>query len=459
MKRLNNKYCKYILLFVIIAITNFIIFEFLSFDISSSMILEYMVEKTEDETHQVFLGSENEWSEENSVKGVYSKKDNLTKISFKLPKDTETIRLDLGNEVGMIKLSNINIRYFYHRVNIEDEIANITKRSHIEEIYKKTDGVEVQVIGDDPFVILNFETIDINNLFKIDTYIDYCVKVLLGIFISMAILLCVKNRKSIIGLIVEIYKAKNILWNLSKNDFKTRYAGSYLGIFWAFVQPVITVLIYWFVFQVGFRSAPIENFPFVLWLISGIVPWFFFSEALMNATGSLLEYSYLVKKLVFKISILPVVKIISALFVHVFFVVFTILIFALNGYKPNIYMLQMVYYSICALFLALSLSFATSAMVLFFKDLGQIINISMQIGIWMTPIMWNYTMIPVKYLWLFKLNPMYYVVEGYRDTLINQVWFWERFNQTIYFWSITTALFFIGIVIFKKLKPHFSDVL
>lgn len=83
----------------------------------------------------------------------------------------------------------------------------------------------------------------------------------------------------------------------------------------------------------------------------------------------------------------------------------------------------------------------------------------MQVGMWMTPIMWSYTMIPEKYQWILKINPMYYIVEGYRDSLINKVWFIDRFNQTLYFWILTIGLFGIGAVIFKKLKVHFADVL
>lgn len=261
------------------------------------------------------------------------------------------------------------------------------------------------------------------------------------------------------SLVKELYRSKNLILNLSKNDFKTRYAGSYLGVFWAFVQPIITVLIYWFVFQVGFKSAPVKDFPFVLWLVSGIVPWFFFSESVSNATNSFIEYSYLVKKVVFKISILPLVKIISAFFVHMFFVSFTIILYCIYGKFPTIHIIQVVYYSFCTFFLALGLSYITSAIMPFFKDFGQIVGIILQIGVWMTPIMWSYDMIPMQYQWVLKLNPMYYIAEGYRDTFINHVWFWHRYNQTIYFWVVSTIIFICGITIFKKLKPHFSDVL
>ena len=108
----------------------------------------------------------------------------------------------------------------------------------------------------------------------------------------------------------ELFGNRKLILNLAKNDFKTKYAGSYLGIVWAFIQPVVTVLVYWFVFEVGLRQTGNAEVPFVLWLIAGLVPWFFFSDALNGGTNSLLEYNYLVKKVVFKISVLPIVKII-----------------------------------------------------------------------------------------------------------------------------------------------------
>ena len=113
---------------------------------------------------------------------------------------------------------------------------------------------------------------------------------------------------------------KKMLNFLIKNDFKNKYAGSFFGVFWAFVQPVVIILLYWFVFQIAFGSGDEDGAPFVLWLMAGLVPWFFFSEAWMNATSSFIEYSYLVKKVVFDIKLLPFVKVASSLYVHVFFV-------------------------------------------------------------------------------------------------------------------------------------------
>ena len=135
----------------------------------------------------------------------------------------------------------------------------------------------------------------------------------------------------------DFWASRKLIWKLARNDFKTRYAGSYFGVLWAMVQPVIIVLVYWFVFQIGLNNATAElkqgiSVPFVLWLVSGIVPWFYFSESLSNGTNALLEYNYLVKKVVFNIDILPLVKTIAALFIHVFFVLFMLFLFALYGY-------------------------------------------------------------------------------------------------------------------------------
>lgn len=263
----------------------------------------------------------------------------------------------------------------------------------------------------------------------------------------------------------ELWDNRSLIGKLAKNDFKTRYAGSYLGIVWAFIQPIVTIVMYWLVFEKGLKAGAqlskdgIEV-PFVLWLSAGLVPWFFFSEALNNGTNALLEYNYLVKKVVFKISILPIIKIISAVFVHAFFVVFILILFSCYGYFPDLYTIQVVYYSLCMFVLVLALCYSTCAIVIFFRDLSQIINIILQIGMWATPIMWQITIVPANMQWIFKLNPMFYIVNGYRDALIDKKWFWESAPMlSIYFWVFVAVFFVLGTVVFKRLKVHFADVL
>lgn len=272
--------------------------------------------------------------------------------------------------------------------------------------------------------------------------------------------------KEILGFPKMVLDNRALVWKLAKNDFKTRYAGSNFGVLWGLVQPVIIVLVYWFVFQVGLNSATQQlkdglEVTFVLWLTSGLVPWFYFSEALTNGTNSLLEYNYLVKKVVFNIDVLPIVRCAAALFIHGFFICFMLLLNIAYGNIPDLYTLQILYYSFCLFVMVLAVCYWTSSIVIFFRDLSQIVNIFLQIGIWITPIMWSLDRLDA-YPWLqmiFKLNPLYYIVYGYRDALFYKVAFWDRWELTIYFWAVTLLLLGSGLHVFKKLKVHFADVL
>lgn len=265
------------------------------------------------------------------------------------------------------------------------------------------------------------------------------------------------------NMIKDILSNRQMLWKLAKNDFKTKYAGSYFGILWAFVQPVVTIMIYVLIFQFGFKAAPAaDGYPYALSLTAGIIPWFFFSEALLNSTNCFMEYSYLVKKVVFQIDILPVVKCLSSLFVHAFFILFALIVFIAFGKLPPVQFIQIIYYVFCTVCFTLALSFMTSAIVPFFRDLGQIISIILQVWMWACPIMWDMQQMLGGHpliLKILKLNPLVYIVDGYRDCYINGVWFWEHGVYTLYFWCVTILLGLFSTRIFKRLRVHFSDVL
>lgn len=265
-------------------------------------------------------------------------------------------------------------------------------------------------------------------------------------------------------LTADLYGNRRLIWRLSKNDFRKRYAGSYLGVVWSLVPPIVTVLMYYVVFGLIFKSgrqaiSGTIDVPYVLYLTAGLVPWFFFSDALPGGTTSLLEYEYLVKKVVFKVSILPMIKVNAAVFTHIGFTAILLVVSMLYGYLPSVYWLQLVYYTACEYIFVLALVYATSAIVVFFRDLQQIIAILLQVGMWATPILWNISIISSRKRPLFKLNPMAYIVEGYRSSIYGREWFWSHFYSSTYFWVVTVLLFVIGAAIFKKLKPQFADVM
>ena len=161
--------------------------------------------------------------------------------------------------------------------------------------------------------------------------------------------------------------------------------------------------------------------------------------------------------------ILPVIKLISCLFVHAFFVAIMFIVFLVSGKRPQISWIQIIYYSFAASMYALALTYLTSAIQVFFKDMAQIVSICLQFGMWLTPIMYSeqlfldkgLTMAPM----ILKLNPFYYIAAGYRDSMLTGDWFFMRPTLTVYFWAVTLITMLVGLKVFKRLRPHFSDVL
>ena len=249
------------------------------------------------------------------------------------------------------------------------------------------------------------------------------------------------------------------IWQFSIDDFKNKYSNSFLGIGWGFIQPVITIIIYWFIFQIGFKSQPVEDFPFILWLVVGLLPWFYVGEVIPSSTSVLLEYRYLVEKVLFNINILPIIKVVSMLVIQLFLVFFSIILFWLWGYKPNIYYMQLLYYVLYMLILTTGFSYIISALYIFVKDLMQVVSILLQVLFWMTPIVWNFEAMPENVQKVLRYNPLYFIVNGYRKTFVYKEAFWTDGVISIYYWAVAIGVLFIGQRLFKRLKPHFADVL
>lgn len=259
-----------------------------------------------------------------------------------------------------------------------------------------------------------------------------------------------------------IIKNFKIVMNLAVSDFKKRFVGSYFGIIWMFVQPLATVLVYTLIFQVGFKSVPpVPGVSYVIWLIPGIIPWFYFQDSILQGTQVLYEYNYLVKKIVFNVEMLPLVKLISVFLSHICFVIIMYIVFLIARVPITIKSFAVIYFSFAISVLSLGIIYFTSAINVFFKDMGQIVTILMQFGMWMAPIMYDESLFANKapiLIKLIKLNPIYYIVKGYRFCMINDK-FIDFGMLTIYYWIVTIIIFFIGFKVFKKLKVHFSDVL
>jgi teichoic acid transport system permease protein len=254
-------------------------------------------------------------------------------------------------------------------------------------------------------------------------------------------------------------KRRGIVLELARHDFHVRYSGSVFGALWAFVQPVLTILLYLFIDQIGFRSTPPQAVPFVLWLIVGIAPWFFFVDGLTSTTLSFLEYSFLVKKVMFNVAIIPLVKLVSTAFIHVVVWAIVVVVLLASGRTPGLAWLQVPYYFAAMFALLLGLGRITGVLTAFFRDLGQIVGIVLQFGFWLTPVLWPIANAPARYRPYLELNPVFYVVEGLRDALLMDRSLFSNLSGAAWFWGIVVALHVAGYFLFAKLRPVLADVL
>ena len=256
-----------------------------------------------------------------------------------------------------------------------------------------------------------------------------------------------------------IFFQKNIIFSIAKREVATRYVGSFLGFMWTFINPMVLIFVFWVVFSVGFKVQPANNVPFVVWLTSGMAAWFVFAEIVNGSAGAVVSNAHLIKKTLFQSQILPVIKIVSCLITHSIFLLVLIGLIIFQKMPFSFYYLQFLYYLLCICVFALGFGWAVSALNVFVRDVGQIVAVIIQVGFWATPIFWDISIMPPKIQAVVKLNPMFYIVQGYRESFIYFSPFWKHPYQTLYFWIVAAIVLVIGALIFKKLKPQFADVL
>lgn len=271
-----------------------------------------------------------------------------------------------------------------------------------------------------------------------------------------------KLFKDISLIVKSVFTQRILLRTLVFRDFQNRYLASYVGLPWAFIQPAVYILVIWFAFKFGLRGSghTASGGPLAPWLIMAIIPWLFISQTMIVSCNSITEYSYVIKKTAFNLALIPVVKILSGLIVHVILLVFAIvLLISTYGIYPDIYWIQIFYYLAATMILLTGIAWFVSAINVFAKDMAHIINILITMLFWATPIIWPYSKLPGSYKYVALLNPFFYITEGYRYTFIEHTWFFAYVEMNIYFWAVTILIFIVGALTFQKLKLDFGDEL
>lgn len=256
-----------------------------------------------------------------------------------------------------------------------------------------------------------------------------------------------------------LYNKRDLILSLAVRGFKSSYSGSMFGLAWVIMEPLIYALLLWFFFTKAMKFQPPEGYPYVPWLMSAMVLWNFFSHAFSSSANTFRNHAFLLKKPEFNMAILPVVSILTSLFIHAIFLAILVVVLEVSEIAFTVYWFQSIYYLFATVVLLVGMAWITASLSLFLKDVGNLIGILLQIGFWISPIFWSLETFPQKYRFMLEINPLSYVMEGYRKSFIYGQPFWSDWKGFIYYWSFTLIILGVGVITYRKLRPHFGDVI
>jgi lipopolysaccharide transport system permease protein len=256
----------------------------------------------------------------------------------------------------------------------------------------------------------------------------------------------------------------DLLRTLVRRDLDARYKGSVLGNLWPLVNQLSQLLIYTYVFSIvlkvklSLHGVPDNNFTFGLWLFAGLLPWISFTSGLAQAAIAVIAQPNLVKKVVFPLTLLPLVPVLSAFIESAFGLMALIFFVALSTHTlhPTLVLLPLVW--ITQFLLTAGLAYLTAGLTVFLRDIPQTLTVILNLWFYATPIIYPASAIPENFRgWVFWLNPIATISEVYRDIiLVGEISHWSEWGVTL---VISTFVFLIGIKIYQRLRPAFADVL
>jgi lipopolysaccharide transport system permease protein len=257
-----------------------------------------------------------------------------------------------------------------------------------------------------------------------------------------------------------IFEYRGLIWNFIKRDISQKYVGSLLGLYWSVINPIITLIVYILVFGVFLKvrlPGETDIWDFALFFAAGFLPWTAFQDSVMRTASSIIINKNYIKKVPFPSEIFPIYMTLSELVnllisLGIFFLMFLIL----KG-VPTAFILLLPLAIILQIMFTISLAFFLSSGAVYFRDIPQMLGPIFLIWFWATPIAYTINLIPPSLQWMVTLNPAYYMLEIYRDTL-----FYGRipeFSILVPFVIFSVVLFIASFWFFRKTKRGFGELL
>lgn len=260
--------------------------------------------------------------------------------------------------------------------------------------------------------------------------------------------------------LIEQFKNFNIIRRVSKYEEKATYQNHYLGMIWQFLNPVIQIGIYYLVFGIGMNGGrKVDGYPFLIWMLIGITAWFFINSTILGGSNSIYKKVGLVSKMKFPMSILPSINIASNLISYIAMVGILVVIMCAYGIYPTIYWLQYFYYFVCMIAFLFSFSILNSTITVLVRDYHIALQSTIRLLFYLSGVIWDVETrnFPVWFVRILRLNPIHYIIDGFRDSFLSKEWFWEKGTLSLFFWILTFFILILGSHLHMKFRSRFVD--
>lgn len=253
-------------------------------------------------------------------------------------------------------------------------------------------------------------------------------------------------------LMTNLYNYRQLLKSNVKKEIRGKYKGSFLGVLWSFVNPLLMTLVYAIVFPFILKGAQ-ENY--VTFIVVGILPWNWFTTTIAQGTTTILVNGGIIKKVYFPREILPISIATSGLFNFLISLPIMLLFVIFSGIGLSKYILFLPLVVIAEYILLMGITFITSAIDVYIRDAEYIINFLISMLFYATPVLYATTLFPEKVRWLLKLNPMTTIIDCYRDILFYKSM--PHIKSLLLVLLGSVVLFCVGFKVFKKLEKGFAE--
>jgi len=275
--------------------------------------------------------------------------------------------------------------------------------------------------------------------------------------------------KSLFTIVREQISSFYLILRLSAFEMKSAHTNNYLGRLWEILNPIIQLSIYWLVFGIGVRGGQkiqMENgtqVPFFIWMVTGMILWFFVNPAISHSSKSIYSRIQLISKMSFPMSAIPSFVIMANFYTHLMLVAVVMFFLQFTDFKLSVYYLQLPYFMLATLIFLLALSLITSTLSTIVRDVQQVVQSVLRMMLYLTPLLWHTDKLVlngVNLTFLLKLNPLYYLVEGYRASLLGTTWYILEYAQyTLYFWVLILFMLLLGSTLHLQFRNRFVDFL